>query len=287
MLAWADLHGGTRRPHRVRRRSRRAATAWSSSAVTGPRGCRSCPSTSWRSRGRPTRWRPARRWPTSSTCATGSPDLGRGPELGCEPWVACSVARKSRARDREQVALVEVADAIGGTTRGVLSWRRPRSSRPTPRPPRPSRGRAPPSRGLGRPDRCRGRQPDARRPSRALRRDLGRRHPRTRRRRCWPARTSASPPPDLPADLDDLTRQELRASPSAGSPALMTCASSSPPLRTPRSTCRAGPTARASGSWSTCTCTSALATVARRRRAGREHRASAARAGHGSWATRR
>lgn len=45
-------------------------------------------------------------------------------ELGCEPWVACSVARKSRALDREQVALVDaaVADAIGGTTPGrVLS----------------------------------------------------------------------------------------------------------------------------------------------------------------------
>jgi hypothetical protein len=41
-------------------------------------------------------------------------------ELACEPWVACKVARMSRRLDRDQVAIVDlaVADAIGGQSAG-------------------------------------------------------------------------------------------------------------------------------------------------------------------------
>ena len=41
-------------------------------------------------------------------------------ELTCEPWVACKVARMSRRMDRDQVAIVDraVADAIGGQSPG-------------------------------------------------------------------------------------------------------------------------------------------------------------------------
>ncbi len=72
VLAWADLHGDDpqQAPGAVPAGS--AATSWSRSAATAPRGCRTCAWASWPSPARPTSSRRGRPWPTRSTCATGS-----------------------------------------------------------------------------------------------------------------------------------------------------------------------------------------------------------------------